>query len=169
MSIATSEDDKYVTKEYLEAFMGAALQANNEMQEKTLQTQFASFMNGIDVKLGPLVDQVNSITNAINQAAQQREAPAAPARQRLDIVELAGQVKEIINAGKEAGVIPGSQPTDLDNMAMLATKIAQREAVNALKVQIRHGLKRRLIFPEEVESTLGYTLDKAGGTHEPVL
>lgn len=166
-----SANKEYVTKEYLEQFMGAALEANNDMQKVQLQSQFASFMSAIETKLGPLVEQVNQLTNIINAAQQQTPPAAPPIRQKFDMAELVNVIKEGASAYKDVKSAAYGETTELDKWGMAAAEVAKREAINAMKLQVRRGLRSRVVSPEAVENIVGETIEAAtgGANHKPIL
>ena len=132
------------------------------------QAELSTITNLAD-RLGAMENTVSKIVQLLEAAQQHTEAPAAGAmKQKIDFGEIIGAVREAATAYKEVKTASSGDISELERYGLAFAEIARREALNAMKQNIRRGLRKGIVDIGTVESIIGEKI-QAGGTHEPVL
>lgn len=153
--------------------IGSMLKESEERTLNTISQNTAQQMDAQNVRINEIVQWINTQQQQSPAPQQQQQQQGGGIRSRVNIGELGSQIREIIAAAREANIIPGDQPSELQRWGMAAAETAQREALLSIKRQVRAGMKRGLVDRPTVESIVDETLDRSfgggGAGHEPVL
>ena len=167
-STSTSDVPKVATEEYVETLLAAALMKFNQGREAELST-----ITNLADRLGNMESTVSRIVQLLETAQQHTEAPAALAQShRFDPTQIANSLDAILTAYSKVKQVSGGEPTEIDRWGAAFAEIAKREALSAMKLNVRKGLRRGIVDPGTIESIVGEKLDRhvgGGGSHEPVL
>ena len=172
-----SEDNQYVSQSaYNEQmktmikFMEAIAEQSDKNQSKAAAeletiTNLSQRMDNVESNISKILNYLETPHQQTQPEQQQVQRP------RMNLGDIGAQLRELISAAKEANLIPGDQPSELQRWGMAAAETAQREALLSIKRQVRAGMKKGLIDRPTVESIVDETLDRTmgGGGHEPIL
>ncbi len=163
---ATLNKDTPVTVAMLDQYMASMLAD----LEKNQNAQFQSLMLGMDKRLGeqiePMIKRLNELTTFVNnvqQASQTRQEIAQP-QGKMSIADMAEAGRPILELLREAGVIKGAAPSELDGPTSLVKRAIDRESRKILMKMISTSLKKGTLFADEVEEVIGEKLSE----HPPV-
>lgn len=166
-------DDTPVTMGMLEMWGASLIGIIKKEFSTIIKAEKDSILNQVSENTSRQIDDINArigtILSAIEKAQPQEQTQVQAQRSKINLGELGSQIREIVAAAKEANLIQGDQPSELDRWGAAFAEIAKREALSAMKLNVRRGLKKRIVDANTIENIVGEKVGIGGANHEPVL